>query len=47
MSATDIPDLSNVVSMEGMFYYSISFTGNVNMNDRDTSNVKHMNKVFQ
>ncbi|MFN3138252.1 MAG: BspA family leucine-rich repeat surface protein [Allomuricauda sp.] len=43
-SATDMPNLSEVTSMQGMFFDSPNFNGAVG--DWDTSNVTNMSEVF-
>lgn len=43
-SATGVPDLSQVQSMEGAFAYASAFNGNVS--EWDVSNVTNMNEVF-
>ncbi len=47
LNATDIPDLSAVWNMAGMFYDATNFTGNSSMNDWDVSNVTDMESVFE
>lgn len=43
-NATDVPNLSNVTSMEGMFYSADNF--NSNINNWDVSNVTNMTSLF-
>lgn len=47
MTATDIPDLSGVTSMESMFEVCSNFSGNSSMGDWDVSNVANMRSVFR
>ncbi|RNC88615.1 MAG: BspA family leucine-rich repeat surface protein [Allomuricauda sp.] len=44
--ATDIPDLSGVLSMGGMFQNCTSLVGNANFSNWDTSSVTNMTGVF-
>lgn len=44
ITADDVPDLSNVTSMQAMFNSATGF--NSNINDWDVSNVKYMNTMF-
>lgn len=45
-NATDIPDLSMVTDMYGMFAYASKFNGDSNMNNWDVSNVTNMFGMF-
>ncbi|MFK5855594.1 MAG: BspA family leucine-rich repeat surface protein [Bacteroidota bacterium] len=45
--ATDIPDLSNVFNMRGMFSGCSSLIGNSSFNNWDVSNVQFMDGLFQ
>jgi surface protein len=45
LNATDIPDLSGVTSVAGMFSYASKITGS-SMNSWDTSNVTNMSGMF-
>jgi surface protein len=47
MTATDIPDLSGVTSMENMFNTCSNFSGNSSMGDWDVSNVTSMGGLFR
>lgn len=44
--ATDIPDLSDVTSLAGMFSNSQRFTGNTSFNDWNVSTITDMNFMF-
>ena len=45
-NATDMPNLSMVTDMYGMFAYATSYTGDSNMGDWDVSNVNSMYGMF-
>ncbi|WP_299557240.1 BspA family leucine-rich repeat surface protein [Seonamhaeicola sp.] len=45
--ATDIPDLSNVFNMRGMFSNCTSLVGNSSFSNWDVNNVLFMNNMFQ
>ena len=45
-NANDIPDLSMVTDMYGMFAYATSYSGDINMGNWDVSNVNNMYGMF-
>jgi surface protein len=47
ITAPDIPNLSNVISLDGMFRYCSSLNGPANINLWDTSNIYIMAYMFQ
>ena len=46
MTATDIPDLSNVTSLASMFLACVNFVGNPSMSSWDVSTIMDMNNMF-
>ena len=46
VTATDLPDFSQVTSMEGMFANCLPLTGNATFNNWDVSNVTNMRGMF-
>lgn len=46
ITATDVPNLSNVTSTSMMFYECFSLIGNASFNNWDTSNVTNMSHMF-
>lgn len=46
MTATDVPDLSNVQTLEGMFSGCSALVANTSINSWNTSNIVNMNSVF-
>lgn len=46
ISATDVPNLSNVISINGMFSFCTSLTGPNNINSWNTANISDMGGVF-
>jgi len=45
-TAIDVPNLSNVTDMSGMFRNATNFTSNISINNWDTSSVKDMSYLF-
>jgi surface protein len=46
LTATDLPNLSNVQDMSYMFRHASNFTGNASMKDWNTSGIKNMKGTF-
>ena len=46
VSATDLPDLSGVTTLSGMFYQCTSLTGPANINNWDISNINNISAMF-
>ncbi len=46
MTATDIPDLSNVTSLASMFLACVNFVGNPSIGNWDVSSIVDMNNMF-
>jgi surface protein len=46
ITATDLPDLTNVQNMSNMFYDAVSLNGPANINDWNTGNVTDMSFMF-
>ena len=46
VSATDLPNLSGVTTLAGMFYQCASLTGPANINNWDISNIKNISAMF-